>query len=623
MAEAPPIIFIARYVDPLKKKSPPSDLNRHGARLDAADKNWHLTSPTPYDPPLSYGGWIQSRALGVRIASLLEASEFTGNPPQAGSNKPSAGKATEDPQDSLTSDSSPRYNVIVHTSPYLRCVQTAIALSAGLKQARADNDVDKVSSTGRSTNSAGNLGPRTLLRVDAFLGEWLSPDYFDQIIPPPASDRMVASAKSELLRRDEIMTTPHRARRREVFIWSLPRRLGESIPPNIPQERDRNCGAEPVSTPTHYFQRQRASTVNTPQSPLPASKAPQALSQLDTNLESLAPASYVPPTPGYAVSASDPIPAGYVAHARDACTKIDYQWDSMRTPTWGNGGEFGEEWSIMQERVNDGFEKMLEWYEKPSNSRSSCVVPGSDSTENDSRPVQTVLIIVTHGADCNALINSLAGRPLLLDIGTASLTLSVPRDRLPGVEEGPEQMSDPTYQQNNTSTSRKYAMPLIASTDHLRAGVNPSQLTSLASPSAPKPSSQPSVSTYRRVGSRSAAIHSSLSLGPAPALGWAFMQRPVTSGSPSGASGLWGSISSPTDEDDEADNLVPNFRDSQPTSPDPPCPEPVVNMVNTTGWKNKQPQRTKSQRGLWGSAQSLEDREVGSRRRWTLAEQKL
>lgn len=50
-------------------------MRRHGARIDAVDKEWHLTSPTPYDPPLTYGGWIQGRALGARIASLLKARE--------------------------------------------------------------------------------------------------------------------------------------------------------------------------------------------------------------------------------------------------------------------------------------------------------------------------------------------------------------------------------------------------------------------------------------------------------------------------------------------------------------------------------------------------------------------
>ncbi|KAK3062277.1 hypothetical protein LTR53_019447, partial [Teratosphaeriaceae sp. CCFEE 6253] len=40
---------------------------------------------------------------------------------------------------------------------------------------------------------------RFKVRVDAFLGEWLNPEYFDQITPPPPSPMMVATAKAELM----------------------------------------------------------------------------------------------------------------------------------------------------------------------------------------------------------------------------------------------------------------------------------------------------------------------------------------------------------------------------------------------------------------------------------------
>jgi hypothetical protein len=44
---------------------------------------------------------------------------------------------------------------------------------------------------------------KSTIRVDAFLGEWLSPDYFESITPPPSSIMMVASAKADLLRRED------------------------------------------------------------------------------------------------------------------------------------------------------------------------------------------------------------------------------------------------------------------------------------------------------------------------------------------------------------------------------------------------------------------------------------
>src|SRR5690349_3719012 len=75
MPKGPAVVIVARYRSTVFT-APHSDsvadiLCRHGARLDAADKSWHLTSPTPYDPPLTYGGWSQAKALGQRIAALL------------------------------------------------------------------------------------------------------------------------------------------------------------------------------------------------------------------------------------------------------------------------------------------------------------------------------------------------------------------------------------------------------------------------------------------------------------------------------------------------------------------------------------------------------------------------
>src|SRR5271163_4880980 len=106
-------------------------LRRHGTRLDAADKNWHLTSPTPYDPPLTYGGWSQCQALGARIGSILQAREGGVDSKQA-----------KDCNTSNEGDSQPqsrprkrkRQRVIIHSSPFIRCIQTSVAISAGIGQ---------------------------------------------------------------------------------------------------------------------------------------------------------------------------------------------------------------------------------------------------------------------------------------------------------------------------------------------------------------------------------------------------------------------------------------------------------------------------------------------------------
>lgn len=590
---------------------------------------------------------MQARALGLRIASLLQDSEFTGKDPEATSARLSASDAPTTLQPIPTSShSSPRYNVIIHTSPYLRCLQTAIGVSAGLGHYRSGSEssalVDSPSVSQSQTGEAGSHDLRPLLRVDAFLGEWLSPDYFDQIVPPPASDRMVASAKAELLRRGEGIPMTREIRSSSGHFpggWGSP-----SHSASLNEDDDRRLSSRGSSTSTPPSgpqppQRPRASTYDNLQGPVPSSDPPRALGRLNTDLPSVADAAYVPPTPGYAVSPSDPIPAGYVAHARDACTRIDYQWDSMRTPYWGTGGDYGEEWSSMHERVHAGFQHMVDYYRQRGSASDRSRAMSHGSLPQDS-PAQTVLIIISHGADCNALIGSLAGRSVLLDISTASLTMAVRRDRLkksatPDSDRSPVSSSPSSpSSQGGRSVSQEYSLQLIASNDHLRAGVNPSQLASLSSPSAPQPLPPPSIPTYRnRLGYRPSAsiLQGTFLIDPTPKVGpssrsWSTNSHPSPTTTPRGASGLWGSLASPAEETGDAEDVfVPNFGDPRAGDPRPVSQDSSHSdvLVDRSGWAKQLPQRTLSQRGLWGSAPSLEDRDAASRRRWTVTEQKL
>ncbi|KAJ6126530.1 hypothetical protein N7523_002142 [Penicillium sp. IBT 18751x] len=273
----------------------------------------------------------------------------------------------------------------------------------------------------------------------------------------------------------------------------------------------------------------------------------------------------------------------------------------------------------MHERVHDGFRRMVDWYRRqdgPSADPSNFMSNGADKSPRK----ETVLIIITHGADCNALISSLAGHSVLLDINTASLTLAVRRDRLRSTAPLSESASNSPVSRDDF-VSREYALQLVASTDHLRAGVNPSQLTALSSPSAPQPVSAPAIPTYRnRFGTRPSMLQGSFAVGSTPGTSlsprsWSLApQSPVARG----PSGLWGA-SAPADKDDEMEDFVPNFGDPRPVSHDSPDTE---GSVDKPSGPKQLPQRKLSQRGLWGSAPPLEDREA-SRRRWTVTEQKL
>lgn len=546
---------------------------------------------------------MQSRALGVRIGSFLRASQFTGEDTerQHSDHPTSDNQAKPTPASSALS---PRYNVIVHTSPYLRCLQTAIGVSAGINQQYPGTEASDAPCSVPTAEPSSKTDQQCLLRVDAFLGEWLSPDYYDQITPPPGSDRMVASAKGELLRRAEEIPVVDGSPR--VSSGHFPGGWGSKAQPTSLVENEAHT-LHPAT------QRPRASTHDTLQRPINTKRTKQTLGRLNTDLPPALDASYVPPTPNYAVSASNPIPTGYVAHARDACTKIDYQWDSMRTPYWGTGGEFGEEWSTMHERIHDGFQHMINWYREQDASE-----PGPrESTGEERENVQTVLVIITHGAGCNALIGSLNGHSVLLDINTASLTMAVRRNRVNKMHEMDlmPKSSDPA----NQSVSREYSLQLVASTDHLRPGANPSQLTSLSSPSTQVLS--PPVPSYRnRLGARPSLLQGAFSNGPSSSTSpraWTLAMRPSTGSHV--PSGLWNSIPSPIDRTDDAeDNIVPNFGD-RPVSQDSALPFRSVDRA----WTKQLPQRTQSQRGLWAGAQSLGDREGGTKRRWTVTEQKL
>ncbi|RAL03941.1 uncharacterized protein BO80DRAFT_453068 [Aspergillus ibericus CBS 121593] len=589
---------------------------RHGARLDAADKNWHLTSPTPYDPPLSYGGWLQSRALGTRIIDLIQSLADSLD-------------STTQPEDKVKSadrlqKAKPKRRIIIHTSPFTRCLQTAIAVSSGICQNSGEPDAMPLKGSTivpSSSDSSLTPGPisssdhRCLLRVDAFLGEWLCPDYFDEIIPPPNSDRMITAAKLELLRREPNFV-PQADTGPRPSTGFFPGGWGSASTPVSPALEA--TGAVQAGPPIRQTgQRSRAGSCDTFGS-AETRRGRRILGRINTNLPSIPDAAYVPPTPSYAISPSDPIPAGYVTHAQDACVKVDFQWDSMRgDQNWGDGGEYGEEWSTMHTRFRTGLERMVTWYQDHDPSmpsgrprRHSQTLDGTEepSPRNEAEDAtETIVVIITHGAGCNALIGALSGEPALVNINTASLTLAVRNDRLPeatGSVGGPVRAED--------SSLARYSMKLVASTDHLRVNTSTSRVSS------PSQVTSPSMPSYRRVATRPSLSHGLFIIGPSSTSGptteaWK-AERPLTAVATK-SPGLWGSIAEPTEE------IVPNF--------DWPAPSPAVNgespastsKVEDSTWKKNVPQRTLSQRGLWSSGAPSE-RDMGHKRRWTVTERR-
>ncbi|KAF2864292.1 hypothetical protein K470DRAFT_194469, partial [Piedraia hortae CBS 480.64] len=308
---------------------------RHGLRLDAAQRDWHLSTPVPYDPPLTYSGWSQSRALGERIADLLPDSD------------------AEHP-----------YQILIHSSPYTRCIETSVGIASGLISSRRHPHSKKAT-----------------LRVDEFLGEWLNPVYYEHITPPPPSHMMLAAAKATLLRNetiDEYIPSVTAARSSSSRLWTR---------------------SASTSTTTG------SGTI----APLVRSRSITATADLPPSTESILRPDgdhYIAPVPQYAISVTGPIPKGYFTHARERCVDVDMAWNSSREPLdWGDGGQYGESWASMQRRFRRGLAKLVQYY-----------------SEEAIQP--TVVILVTHGAGCNALIGALTGQPVLVDVGMGSLTLA-------------------------------------------------------------------------------------------------------------------------------------------------------------------------------------------------------
>ena len=501
---------------------------------------------------------------------------------------------------------------------------------------------------------------KSLVRVDAFLGEWLSPDYYDTITPPPGSVMMVAGAKADLLRRGESVDNLQGSAL-SASQGHFPGGWGSGWS-NFGSTAEVNKEDGPLPDLSNLSmrpglpKRNRATTYGSAESTITKS----TLKKINTNVTPEH-SGYVPPTPSCAISPMDPIPPGYVAHARDACVDVDFQWDSMREPQgWGDGGEYGEEWRSMHARFRKGLQNMIMWYgthdlpKMPNGSSPGKPVESQHpKVGDDDDDTDTVLILVTHGAGCNALIGALTNQPVLLDVGMASLTLAVRKclsSGTPSSEEGLRRRSS-----IEIGISDDYEVRLVASTEHLRAGSNPLTGPQLQTQS-PRINS-PAMSTYRnRYGSVGSTGRSSIdfgfSLGEPGVSGISSshsgggLQRNYSNGK--AMLGLWSKPISNALEDDEpqesgnpahdvkilvnGENGTHGMHGTDATNVTSGGEDKIENKRTISGTPTQEAMpllngamgQPNHQRGLWGTTPqaSITEREKGAKRRWTLDEQR-
>ena len=474
-----------------------------------------------------------------------------------------------------------------------------------------------------------------MLRVDAFLGEWLTPDYFELITPPPPSVMMVAGAEADLLRREDYSNLIHvRDTNTKNTFQGFPGGWGSPVVAAVSDQED-----TPLPLLSSLAQalpkRDRTSSLGSA-----GSSGSRHSGKVLSKVSTVNPAEhgiYQPPIPNYAISNAEVIPAGYVAHARDSCVTVDYQWDSMRDPhNWGNGGEYGEEWSSMHKRFRKGLLHLIHYYEDQESSSKLEIKLGSSNEENvnedsaieDEEDIDLVVILVTHGAGCNALIGALTNQPVLLDVGMASLTMAVRKTSPRSTPvSSPDTSKSHSRQTSKTITiSEDYDVKLVANTEHLRPSTNNTPTSSRTPSLAAFPISRQyggsngtnsfvDTERSRSVGTTSSnfgSIRRTASAVTTP------LSRTYTAGKATSI-GLW---SAPQPADEEAI--------------EEPGDDMVLNFGGDDAREQKKPEATKIAEqqseednlaplgGLWGAHKPTSEaeivREMAPKRRWTVNE---
>ncbi|KAB5545874.1 hypothetical protein GE09DRAFT_1243833 [Coniochaeta sp. 2T2.1] len=593
---------------------------RHGHRLDASDKQWHLSSPAPYDPPLTYNGWLQTHALGSKISSILR--ERTREDEAAAAREPNGAKRKRR-----------KYKIIVHSSPFLRCVQTSIGLSAGiakdptpLQTPTPNGGMPPIQTLSLNSHALERLdgdpttpqkrGParvelhetrKSVLRLDAFLGEWLTPGYFELITPPPESVMMLATAKADLLRPENYQTS-FPAYASHVHSSSQGQLWGGSPRSSPTTSQPDGADSFPAGTLS------RSSSLSSHHGSPAAVHSPAHTG------------GYVAPVPHYAVNNNQTIPLGYVSHARDACVNVDYQWDSMRGPLeWGDGGKFGEEWTEMHRRFRNGLQHLVNWYTtaehptemvtriarwtKKNSSDPDCAV--ESDAEDDDEETEAIVILVSHGAGCNALIGALTHQPVLMDVSMASLTMAVrkPDEELRQMEHVSTENGKP---KGKIPIHEYYDLKILASTEHLRSNSQSSGLNRTPSARGRYPFASALASYNDANGSRATSASAALSNSRRPSGAsppaqaeqrsiWANPRSGITVGSGitsfstrntssalsrTPSIGLWSPV--PKDEEEEDDDgMVLNFSHEKRHPVEPPQ-TPAVTLTTPTPGEQQQ-----------------------------------
>ena len=244
-----------------------------------------------------------------------------------------------------------------------------------------------------------------------------------------------------------------------------------------------------------------------------------------------------------------------------------------------------------------------------------------------------VLVIMTHGAGCNALIGALTNQPVLMDVGMGALTMAVQKPQATRVGSPLERRisaSNPGRRRRSSAVdaglSEEYDVKLMASTEHLRAGPDP-----LVIPQLSHPGSMPAILEHSRRGSvatsgtatpqeieprsKNSSLGSmrrtSVRVKPSQGIGTAPLITSPTS------SGLWGSRAPTVDRVGEEQEPALKNGASHTTSGAAERNESAQTRHHSIGETPMSATAGSPPPGLWGAAPKEESRRrytVGARR---------
>lgn len=148
----------------------------------------------------------------------------------------------------------------------------------------------------------------------------------------------------------------------------------------------------------------------------------------------------------------------------------------------------------MHRRFRAGIRSLLNWYATSDSPEKMVSTTASDpnrdtvngpSGDREDDTLETVVVIVSHGAGCNALIGAITHQPVLMDVGIASITMAM---RRPGINYGELAAfspSQPAVPRPFVPVDRMYELRMSASTEHLQSSTStpvssrPSQMSNI------------------------------------------------------------------------------------------------------------------------------------------------